>query len=146
MSNKRSYLIGIFVILVGILVFCLTYTIKSASIDDEVKSNSFSNEDVVDYDNSIIESIKPTVNGVKYDSIQELIGVVNEPVVCEVEVTYTTTDEPATFEAYISFNSDETVKEATYTSGDYFQIILPSLKSMDDKSSVDSNSIPSTEN
>lgn len=146
MSNKRSYLIGVFIILVGILVFCLTYVIKSASIDDEVKSNSFSNEDVVDYDNSIIKDIKPTVDGVKYDSIQELIGVVNEPVVCEVEVTYTTTDEPATFEAYISFNSDETVKEATYTSGDYFQIILPSLKSMDDKSSVDSNSIPSTEN
>ena len=146
MSNKRSYLIGIFVILVGILVFCLTYVIKSASIDDEVKSNSFSDKDVVDYDNSIIKDIKPTVDGVKYDSIQELIGVVNEPVVCEVEVTYTTTDEPATFEAYISFNSDETVKEATYTSGDYFQIILPSLKSMDDKSSVDSNSIPSTEN
>ena len=146
MSNKRSYLIGIFVILVGILVFCLTYVIKSASIDDEVKSNSFSNEDVVDYDNSIIKDIKPTIDGVKYDSIQQLIGVVNEPIVCEVEVTYTTTDEPSTFEAYISFNSDETVKEATYTSGDYFQIILPSLKSMDDKSSVDSNSIPSTEN
>ena len=146
MSNKRSYLIGIFIILVGILVFCLTYVIKSASIDDEVKSNSFSDKDVVDYDNSIIKDIKPTIDGVKYDSIQELIGVVNEPIICEVEVTYTTTDEPSTFEAYISFNSDETVKEATYTSGDYFQIILPSLKSMDDKSSVDSNSIPSTEN
>lgn len=147
MLNKKNCIVIAIIILIGVAAFCITYAVKSASIDDEVSSNSFSDKDVVDYDNSIIKDIKPTIDGVKYDSIQQLIGVVNEPIVCDVEVTYTTTDEPATFEAYVSFNSDETVKEATYTSGDYFQIILPSLKSTDDdKSSVGSNSIPSTEN
>ena len=140
---KKEYIAIVVVTLIGVAAFIITYTVKSALIDKEVSSNSFSGEDVIDYDNSIIKSIKPTVDGVKYDSIQDLIGVVNEPVICEVEVTYTTTDEPAVFDAYISFNSDESVKEATYTSGDYFQIILPSLKS---SGNVVSNSKPSVGN
>ena len=141
--KKSNIIIAVALALVGVVSFIFAFAIKSASIDDSIKSSHLSEEDVIEYDNSTIKEIKPTIDGVKYDSIQELVGVVSEPTVCEVEVTYKTSDEPATFNAYISFNSDESVKEATYTSGDYFQIILPSLKSSE--KSVGSNSISSTE-
>lgn len=141
--KKSNIIIAVALVLVGVVSFIFAFSIKSASIDDSIKSSHLSEEDVVEYDNSTIKEIKPTIDGVKYDSIQELVGVVSEPTVCEVEVTYKTSDEPATFNAYISFNSDESVKEATYTSGDYFQIILPSLKSSE--KSVGSNNISSTE-
>lgn len=141
--KKSNIIIAVALALVGVVSFIFAFAIKSASIDDSIKSSHLSEEDVIEYDNSTIKEIKPTIDGVKYDSIQEIVGVVSEPTVCEVEVTYKTSDEPATFNAYISFNSDESVKEATYTSGDYFQIILPSLKSSE--KSVGSNSISSTE-
>lgn len=141
--KKSNIIIAVVLALVGVVSFIFAFAIKSASIDDSIKSSHLSEEDVIEYDNSTIKEIKPTIDGVKYDSIQELVGVVSEPTVCEVEVTYKTSDEPSTFNAYISFNSDESVKEATYTSGDYFQIILPSLKSSE--KSVGSNSISSTE-
>ena len=141
--KKSNIIIAVALALVGVVSFIFAFSIKSASIDDSIKSSHLSEEDVIEYDNSTIKEIKPTIDGVKYNSIQELVGVVSEPTVCEVEVTYKTSDEPATFNAYISFNSDESVKEATYTSGDYFQIILPSLKSSE--KSVGSNSISSTE-
>lgn len=141
--KKSNIIIAVALTLVGVVSFIFAFAIKSASIDDSIKSSHLSEEDVIEYDNSTIKEIKPTIDGVKYNSIQELVGVVSEPTVCEVEVTYKTSDEPATFNAYISFNSDESVKEATYTSGDYFQIILPSLKSSE--KSVGSNSISSTE-
>ena len=141
--KKSNIIIAVALALVGVVSFIFAFAIKSASIDDSIKSSHLSEEDVIEYDNSTIKEIKPTIDGVKYNSIQELVGVVSEPTVCEVEVTYKTSDEPATFNAYISFNSDESVKEATYTSGDYFQIILPSLKSSE--KSVGSNSISSTE-
>lgn len=129
-NRKFNLLQGLLVLVIGIIFFFSTYYISGKIIDKRLDLEPLTTEDIIEYDNSTIIGIKPVIDGVTYSSIHELVGVVTKPTVCEVEVTYSTMEQPATFEAYISFNSDASVSEATFTSGDYFQIILPSLNSI----------------
>ena len=91
-----------------------------------VEKESMTEDYLNELDTNMVDTLIPIVDGKEYSNIQELVGVVTEPCTCVVKVTYKNSDVETEANAYISFTTEGT--EATFTSGDYFHIILPTIE------------------
>ena len=118
-DNKR---VAIGLVILGVLVFAITYCIRSAQLDDYAESLGNAVYDTEEDESVDISAIKVGYEGKTY-TLDEFVDLEEIPVVVDILIAQSD-GMMANKPAYVSYALDDT-DSITYVDGAYGRLILP---------------------
>lgn len=125
MVNFRRVLLGCAFVVGLVALWVGVYKWKLSDLDKDIDRMGMADGYLDEADSFIIGKVVTELpDGRRFDTIQDMVGVVTEPctATCVIEYSDGTI---LTKNCYVVFNTDESVEEAVYEDGIHGRIVLP---------------------